>query len=534
VSKKYTTYTSAFSDIHWLICYIAAPKIRKFPYAGFEYFKLSSVYVEQKLSFFAQSMPVSISYISSLSGNESAALLFTDAPAVSEFYKSQPEREFVERSLSGETAIIAVNQYVKQLFFIRPKAESVTYRRKEALRKTGADLFKQVSQQQLETLQLASFTDDPEDVLALCEGLVLSSYAFLKYKTDKEKKQHKLKHVRLYGKNLSQQKVEELNNLIEATCTARDLVNEPVIYLTAEQLSEEITGLGKKAGFEVEVLNKSKIASLKMGGLLAVNMGSPNPPTFNILAYKPSAAQNSRPYILVGKGVVYDTGGLSLKPTPNSMDLMKSDMAGAAAVAGAIYALAKNQVPVHVIGLIPATENRPDGNAITPGDVITMYSGKTVEVMNTDAEGRLILADALHFAAKYQPELVIDLATLTGSAVKAIGKEGIVYMGTADEQTKKAFEASGNEVYERLVEFPLWEEYSSQLESGIADIKNLGGPDAGAITAGKFLEHFVSYPWLHLDIAGGAFLTSPDSYRGIHGTGLGVRLLYHYLKSRIQ
>jgi leucyl aminopeptidase len=365
----------------------------------------------------------------------------------------------------------------------------------------------------------------------LCEGLALSCYEFLKYKS--EKKGNKLKHIRLYGQGLSKEMVEELNNLLEATFIARDLVNEPVIYLTAEQLSEDITAYGEKAGFEVEVLNKTKIASLKMGGLLAVNMGSPNPPTFNILEYKPAHATNSQPYILVGKGVVYDTGGLSLKPTPNSMDMMKSDMAGAAAVVGAIYALAKNTVPVHVIGLIPATENRPDGNAITPGDVITMYSGKTVEVMNTDAEGRLILADALHFAAKYKPGLVIDLATLTGSAARAIGKEGIVYMGTASEEIKKEFEAAGREVYERLVEFPLWEEYGSQIESTIADIKNLGGADAGAITAGKFLEHFVSYPWLHLDIAGGAFLASADSYRGKNGTGLGVRLLYHYLKSKV-
>jgi leucyl aminopeptidase len=477
-------------------------------------------------------MSLTISYISSLAGNEATALLFAEASSVSEFYKSKPEQEFVEKSLTDETALISVNQYVRQLFFIKPKAENVSYRRKEALRKIGADLFKQVSQLKLETLQITSFLDDPDDLLALCEGLALSSYEFLKYKSDK--KENKLKQILLYGKGLNKESVGELSNLIEATFIARNLVNEPVIYLTAEQLSEDITALGRQAGFEVEVLNKNKIISLKMGGLLAVNMGSPNPPTFNILEYKPKEAKNSQPFILVGKGVVYDTGGLSLKPTPNSMDMMKSDMAGAAAVVGAMYALAKNAVPVHVIGLIPATENRPDGNAITPGDVITMYSGKTVEVLNTDAEGRLILADALHFAAKYKPGLVIDLATLTGSAARAIGKEGIVYMGTAPEEVKREFEGAGREVFERLVEFPLWEEYGSQLESSIADIKNLGGADAGAITAGKFLEHFVSYPWLHLDIAGGAFLPSADSYRGKNGTGLGVRLLYCYLKSKVK
>jgi leucyl aminopeptidase len=295
-------------------------------------------------------------------------------------------------------------------------------------------------------------------------------------------------------------------------------VNEPVIYLTAEQLSREITEMGKRAGFKVEVFGKSKIRSLKMGGLLAVNAGAPNPPTFNILEYKPEGAVNDKPYVLVGKGVVYDTGGLSLKPTPNSMDEMKCDMAGAAAVAGAIYAVAQSKLPLYVVGLIPATENRPDGNAITPGDVITMYSGTTVEVLNTDAEGRLILADALCYASKYQPALVIDLATLTGSAARAIGKEGIVYMGTAPEEEKKALEKSGYAVHERLVEFPLWEEYDSHLESAIADLKNIGGAEAGAITAGKFLERFVEFPWLHLDIAGGAFLTGNDSYRGKHGT----------------
>jgi leucyl aminopeptidase len=268
--------------------------------------------------------------------------------------------------------------------------------------------------------------------------------------------------------------------------------------------------------------------------LLAVNAGAPNPPTFNILEYKPDGAVNQKPYVLVGKGVVYDTGGLSLKPTPNSMDEMKCDMAGAAAVAGAIYAIALSKLPLYVVGLIPATENRPDGNAITPGDVITMYSGTTVEVLNTDAEGRLILADALCYAAKYQPALVIDLATLTGAAARAIGKEGIVYMGTAPEAEKKALEKSGYAVHERLVEFPLWEEYDSHLESAIADLKNIGGAEAGAITAGKFLERFVQFPWLHLDIAGGAFLTSGDSYRGKQGTGIGVRLLYHFLKEKLQ
>jgi leucyl aminopeptidase len=184
------------------------------------------------------------------------------------------------------------------------------------------------------------------------------------------------------------------------------------------------------------VFNKAKITSLKMGGLLSVNLGSMEPPTFSIMEYKPRNAKNKQPVILVGKGVVYDTGGLSLKPTPNSMDMMKCDMAGSAAVAGTMYAIAKAKLPVHVIGLVPATDNRPGENAYVPGDVITMYNGLTVEMLNADAEGRMILADALAYAQKYNPKLVIDLATLTGAAVAAIGTSGIVAMGTADESTK--------------------------------------------------------------------------------------------------
>ena len=250
-----------------------------------------------------------------------------------------------------------------------------------------------------------------------------------------------------------------------------------------------------------------------------------------MLEYRPADARNAKPYVLVGKGVVYDTGGLSLK-TAVGMETMKCDMAGGAAVVATLYALAHNHVPLHVVGLIPATENRPDGNALAPGDVIMMHGGKTVEVLNTDAEGRLILADALSYATRYEPELVIDLATLTGAAARAIGKEGVVMMGTAPDEVKKELLRSGEEVYERLVEFPLWEEYGQQLESDIADLKNIGGPEGGAITAGKFLEQFTSYPWLHLDIAAGAYLTVADSYRGKNATGLGVRLLCHFLTER--
>jgi leucyl aminopeptidase len=319
--------------------------------------------------------------------------------------------------------------------------------------------------------------------------------------------------------------------VIEATCISRTLVNEPVNFLTATQLSKEFQKLGKEAGFNVVVFDKAKITSLKMGGLLAVNLGSIEPPTFSIMEYKPKNAKNKQPIVLVGKGVVYDTGGLSLKPTANSMDMMKCDMAGSAAVAGTMYAIAKAKLKVHVIGIVPATDNRPGGNAYVPGDVITMYNGLTVEMLNADAEGRMILADALAYAQQYKPKLVIDLATLTGAAIAAIGTSGIVTMGTADERTKNKLKQSGNNVYERLAEMPFWDDYDDLIKSDIADMKNIGGPYAGTITAGKFLARYIDYPWIHFDIAGPAFLTAKDGYRGKGGTGVGVRLLFDYLKN---
>ncbi len=286
----------------------------------------------------------------------------------------------------------------------------------------------------------------------------------------------------------------------------------------------------EKEGCSVEIMRKSKIESLRMGGLLAVNKGSVDPPTFTVIEWKPKDAINSKPYVLVGKGIVYDSGGLSLKPTLDSMDYMKSDMSGAAIVGGVLAAVASNKLPIYVVGLIPATDNRPGGNAYAPGDVVTIMDGTTVEVLNSDAEGRMILADALVYAQKYDPILTIDVATLTGSASMAIGPYALVAMGNAQDEIKKLIVECGNQVFERVVEFPLWDDYAELLKSDIADIKNVGGKYAGAITGGKFLEHFTKYPWIHFDIAGVAYSKKNDNYRGKGGTGFGLRLLYNFLK----
>lgn len=420
---------------------------------------------------------------------------------------------------------IAVNQYNRWIFVLSfKKSDSALLL--EAARKAGSKINDKLNAEKATGVNIVG---DSDFSLAIAEGVILSNYQFLKYFKDADKKENSLKEVAIVG--ASKKAITELESVTSGVLKARDLINEPLSYLTAEQLAADVKSMSKEAGFKVEVLNKKKIESLKMGGLLAVNKGSIDPPTFSILEWKPEKAKNKHPIVLVGKGVVYDTGGLSLKPTKNSMDFMKSDMSGAAAVAGAIYAIAKAKLNVHVIGLIPATDNRPSGNAYAPGDVIKMYNGLTVEVLNTDAEGRMLLADALAYAQKYKPELVIDLATLTGAAAAAIGEYGIVAMGNLEGVKWQKLEQSGNNVYERLVRFPFWDEYGDLMKSKIADLKNIGGPYAGSITAGKFLENFTDYPWIHLDIAGPAFLHSKTSYKGQGGTGVGVRLLFDFIKN---
>lgn len=405
------------------------------------------------------------------------------------------------------------------------------YKSKEEARKGGANCLAEIKKLKIESVSIHTNIKDTELILAFAEGLILANYQFLTYKSDK--KESCLKHIFIDHKDVIEATLNEINEILTGTYLARTLVNEPVITLTAEKLSEVIVEVGKQSGFNVKVLDKKEITELGMGGLLSVNLGSKLPPTFTILEYKPADAKNTKPYILVGKGVVYDTGGLSLKPTPGSMDSMKSDMAGAAAVVGAFHAIVKNKLPFHFVGLIPATDNRPGEDAYTPGDVITLHNGKTVEVLNTDAEGRLILGDALSYASQYNPELVLDLATLTGAQVLAIGSLGAAIMGTASSIEKNNLVHAGEETYERVAELPFWDEYGEMIKSDIADLKNIGGKEGGCITAGKFLENFTSYPWIHIDIAGPSFLNSNESYRLKGGTGYGVKLLYQFFKSKI-
>ena len=454
-------------------------------------------------------------------------LVFPGADEVRAYDWAAAEKEYISLCLDNHLRLILVNRFSQFDIIVIPDPAKKGDAMLENWRVCGFDIHDTACRNKWEEAVIVDHTSQPAWVEALAEGIALSNYQFLKYYTKPEDKKHSFSRLGIL--NGDSGIIRRLNSRIHAVNLTRDLVNEPVSYLNAPQLGEDLAVLCHETGISVEILDKTQIESLRMGGLLAVNKGSIDPPRFIILTWEPEHAVNDAPLVLVGKGVTFDTGGLSIKPTPGSMDEMKCDMAGAAAVAGTLIGMAGMGLPVRAIGLIPATDNRPDGNAYAPGDVIRMHNGSTVEVLNCDAEGRMILADALSYASKYQPDLVIDLATLTGSAQVAIGSQGSVIMGTAPDDTFDQLIQAGYSVHERLVRFPLWDDYAKLIESEIADVKNIGGRNAGAITAGKFLERFTAYPWIHIDIAGTAFLPARDSYRGLGGTGTGVRLLLDFI-----
>ena len=376
---------------------------------------------------------------------------------------------------------------------------------------------------------------------SIIEGLELSLYQFNVYKTDpKLVAQKVLNAITLHVEAetaAAKKGADRGQKIVDAVCLARDLVNTTPNDQTATMLAKGAQKTLEKVGVSVSVWDKARIKKEKMGGLLAVNLGSNEPPSFTIMKWEPKKAVNPKPIVLVGKGVVFDTGGLSLKPTLNSMDHMKCDMAGAAAVIATMQAVATLKLPLNVIALVPATDNRPGENAYVPGDVITMHSGKTVEVLNTDAEGRMILADALSYAQKFAPELVVDLATLTGAQVVALGNFVAGMMTNEDEGASERlaqFQAAATRSGDWVAPLPMFDEYAELIKSKVADLKNVGGSGAGTITAGKFLEAFTDYPWVHLDIAGPAFIDAPRHYQPAGGTGFGVKLLVEFLSQRAQ
>ena len=475
---------------------------------------------------------ITISKKNQVDSKQSLAIICSVFKNKPEYSLTKEQADYISHDIkANDKKLVCINTLSRLVCVLIVDEKKSHYATLESIRKSGTTITDAINAEKQASVCCVSELSNPDYSLALAEGIALSNYQFIKHKPSASKKVNTLKNVSIVDAKITAQHIANVSIAIDATLKARDLVNEPVNALNATDLANAFKTMGKQAGFKVEVFNKAKITQLKMGGLLAVNQGSVDPPTFTVMEYKPKNPKNKKPYVLVGKGVVYDTGGLSLKPTANSMDYMKCDMAGAAAVACALYAVAKAKLNIHVIALVPSTDNRPGFNAFAPGDIITMMDGSTVEMLNSDAEGRMILADALHYAKRYKPEMAIELSTLTGAAAVAIGQYGIVSMGTATDEQKTNLTVSGLRMHERLVEFPFWDEYDELIKSDIADQKNLGGPYGGAITAGKFLQKFTDYPYMHFDIAGPAYVNAKDSYRGKGGTGYGVRLLFDFFSN---
>lgn len=476
-------------------------------------------------------MTLLIKKVNRISSDDNLAYLLSSLNDLNRTKLTEEERSYVRKQVKKqEKDFITINRLNQFLFLQFVNKKKTGHSSLEEMRKAGNKMYNLLVENKSESATLIDFTGKGMLVLALAEGMGLSSYQFLKYKTGKDDQPSSLTELKILSHAIKKEDAQHLNIIRDAVFRCRDMVNEPVVELNAEKLAETIKEMGIECGARVEVMGKKKIESLKMGGLLAVNKGSFDLPTFTVMEWKPMEPVNEKPYILVGKGVVYDTGGMNIK-TGNYMENMKSDMAGAATMASVLYAIARSRLNVHVIALIPATDNRLNGNAYVSGDVVTMHNGMTVEVVNTDAEGRMILADALSYAKNYKPELVIDAATLTGAASRAIGKYGVVAMQADADKPMEKLKDAGEAVYERIAEFPFWEEYAELIKSEIADMKNIGGTDAGMITAGKFLQKFTAYPFIHLDIAGPAFIDKKDKYMTAGGTGFGVRLLVEFFRN---
>jgi leucyl aminopeptidase len=372
-----------------------------------------------------------------------------------------------------------------------------------------------------------------EEVIAVAEAIALSGYRFERYRQRPKERKPELSQITLAGPLVDPRRAGEaltdLNAVLPSVFAARDLVNEPPSVMTASALARRAVEMCRGGAVRVEVMGLAAIRRLRLNGLLAVNRGSVEEPRFIRMRYRPRGRTKLK-VALVGKGITFDSGGLSLKP-PGSMETMKQDMAGAAAVCGVMAAVGRLKPGVEVTGYVSSTDNLPSGSAQKPGDVIRYRNGKTVEVLNTDAEGRLVLADALALACEEGHDVIVDLATLTGACRIALGTQVAGIMGNQRDLVDRLVD-HGRDAGEMLWPLPLVKEYRDDLKSAVADLKNVGGGFAGAITAGLFLQEFVdSGAWAHLDIAGPAFADKDWAYCPKGGTGFGVRTLVRYLMS---
>ncbi len=369
----------------------------------------------------------------------------------------------------------------------------------------------------------------------LVEGVVLGLYQFKEFKTKSNGNGDKpIAACTLLADSAAElagakKGAAQAEAVALAVCSARDLVSRPSNTATPGHLAQAAKSIAAQHGIACTVLDRRQAEKIGMGAFLSVARGSDEPARFIILDYKPRTKKTAPAIVLIGKAITFDSGGISIKPA-QGLEEMKTDMAGGAAVLGALQAAAALKLPVHVVGIVPATENMPSGHALKPGDIIRAMSGKTIEIITTDAEGRLILADALTYARRYKPAAMIDLATLTGACVIALGHAASGLMGTSEKLIKK-IQAAAESTGEKVWHLPLYEDYGEQLKSDVADMKNAGGRPAGAITAGYFLKEFAGdIPWAHIDIAGTAWAAKPLPYTPKGATGVGVRLLVELLE----
>ncbi len=367
---------------------------------------------------------------------------------------------------------------------------------------------------------------------ATVEASLLASYAY--DAPTKKEKTHAISKLTIV--EFDEGKLAEIESGKETAVTiakgvilARDLVNMPPNVATPTKMASAAKKIAKKHNLNIIVGGRKWAKTRKMGGFLAVAKGAGEPPKFIVLEHNIDR-DDLDTIVLVGKGITFDTGGISIKPT-QGMPAMKSDMGGAAAVLGAMAVVGALDLPLRVIGITPCTENMPDANAYRPADVITISNGKTVEIISTDAEGRMVLADGLVYATQYNPKAVIDLATLTGSAVIALGKGIAASMFTKDDGLRDKFIDAGQSTHERVWPLPLWDDYRQAIDTDVADMKNSGGRFGGVATSAVFLQEFTDYPWVHLDIAGMALSEKAQPYTPRGGTGYGVRLLVDFLRN---
>lgn len=454
------------------------------------------------------------------------------------FGRATRSKEFTGRN--GETLLLhGGSQALAERILLLGLGKEATFSLR-SLRQVTSDAVTLLAGKQLGSFLLAlpqlpvKKTDLAERVQAITEGVLLADYRYDRYlpkaKPGQPVSLDKIDLLISAEENLSSAKaaVSVAEAIGAGVCFARDLVNAPGNLKSPEYLAMQAVAMAEQVGISASLLDRRELERQGFGAMLGVAQGSEQEPYLIVLEYR-GGIETDQPIALVGKGVTFDSGGISLKPS-EKMDEMKMDMGGAATVLGTMQAAAQMKLPINLVAVVPAVENMPSGTAIRPGDILTSLSGKTIEVLNTDAEGRLILADALTYVGRYQPRFVIDLATLTGACIVALGHQAAAVLGNHEgliRQLIKAGERSG----ERFWQLPLWDEYADLVKSDFADVKNTGGRGAGTITAAAFLQQFADkYHWAHLDIAGVAWADQGKAGRPKGGTGFGVRALVEYLR----